>query len=225
MLVVAALAVTLLAIRFSNTGQRIEAKFSDRPAQVYVAPKKAPFAGARSRAVAQVARDFFYQAALRRNPGAAWVLAAPSLRQGLTRAQWKTGAIPVVPYPAAAFSTAAWRLSYSYADRVGLEVAVRPKPKSGIRAVLFTMELHAFGTGPRRRWLVTSWAPALSLVPPPPAEPEGRPSPRRGLSPVWLMAPGGVLGLTLLIPIVIALREWRRGARAARGYGSGSSPS
>src|SRR5207245_3443362 len=149
---------TGLAIRLPSAGPK-DAPLSNRPAQIYVAPKNAPFTQARSRAVAHVAQAFFFKAALRKDPGAAWVLAAPSLREGLSRAQWKTGAIPVVPYPAEAFETAVWTVSYSYADRVGLEVAVRSKPSSGVRAVLFTMELHAFGKGPGRRWLVSSWVP------------------------------------------------------------------
>ena len=42
------------------------------------------------------------------------------------------------------------------------------------------------------------------------------------VSAVWLIVPAGILGLTLLIPISIGVREWLRWARASRR--SRSSP-
>lgn len=221
--------IAALAIRYPNTGEREHAAVSSRPASVYVQPARVPFTGVRREAARQVARAFLVDAVLRKDPAAAWGFAAPSLRQGMTRADWRTGNIPVVPYSADALLVARWRLSYSYVDGVGFEVGLFPKPGAAERAATFTLELSAFGRGSHRHWLVSSWVPAPTLNPPPPAvEP---PSPGLAAAPevrfgsasaYWLVIPLGLLALALVVPVGLGLREWWLGARARRGYGSES---
>jgi hypothetical protein len=52
------------------------------------------------------AREFIRTAVLREHLGRSWPLLAPSYRHGFTRAQWLTGNIPVVPFPAKSFAQA-----------------------------------------------------------------------------------------------------------------------
>lgn len=212
----------LLAIRYPNTGTREPGVISNRPASVGLRRASVPFTGARRDAARHVARVFLAYAVLRKDPARAWGIAAPSLREGMTRADWQTGNIPVVPYPAQALLVAKWRLWYSYADRVGFEVGLFPKPRAIERATTFTLELTAFGRGSRRHWLVSSWAPAPVLTPPPDSEPSSlvaavpvRASP---LDSYWLIVPLGLLVLVLLVPVGIGMREWRRCAVTARRH-------
>ena len=51
-------------------------------------------------AALETARDFLRTAVLRRHVERSWPLTSPKLRQGLSRRQWATGNIPVIPYPA-----------------------------------------------------------------------------------------------------------------------------
>ncbi len=221
----AAAALASLAIRYRNTGVSQGTAVRDRPANVYARPESVPFTGARKKAAGVVVREFIDQAVLRKNPGASWELVTPSFRQGLTRAQWRTGNIPVVPFPTEDFAEARSMLAYSYLDRVGLEVALLPKPGAETPATVFTLELRPVGAGSRKHWLVSSWAPAPTLNPRPPLSAGGPTVAQHSpLSATWLLVPAGVVGLALLIPVGIGVREWRRRARAARAYSSSSTP-
>lgn len=209
----------LLPSRHSGVG---EAPLSRGAPKVYVQPKTVPFTPSRSVAAREVAGRFIADAVLRGDVDASFALTAPVLRQGLTRAGWRTGNIPVVPYPAAAFAHARWKLSYSYADRVGLLVLLLPKPNASARPAAFTMELRAFGQGAHRRWLVASWAPA-GVANPTPADGVAAPvSSAHPLNAVWLLVPGGIFGLALLVSSGLVLREWRRSVRASRTRRPGS---
>ncbi|MGG7380244.1 hypothetical protein ACQ7B2_16320, partial [Escherichia coli] len=44
--------------------------------------------------------EFVPDAVARKDPGAAYRLAAPAMRTGTRRADWNRGVMPVVPYPA-----------------------------------------------------------------------------------------------------------------------------
>src|SRR4051812_7904660 len=46
-----------------------------------------------------IAREFIETAVARKNLARAWEIVAPELKQDLTLEEWKTGTIPVVPYP------------------------------------------------------------------------------------------------------------------------------
>ena len=211
---------------------RARASILNRPASIYVPPATVSFAGARKDAAKQVARAFLVDAVLRKDPAAAWGLAAPSLRQGMTRAEWRTGNIPVVPYSADALLTARWRLSYSYVDQVGFEVGLFPKPGAAERGGTFTLELSAFGSGSHRHWLVSSWLPAATLNPPPafvdrtsPGVAAASAVGKRSASAYWLVIPLSFLALALVVPVALGLREWLRRGRAERGYRSHSGRS
>ena len=59
--------------------------------------------------------DEFVRTAVRRNDlAASWHLIHPNLKQGMTKEQWLTGDIPVVPFPAKGIL--AWELDWAYAE-------------------------------------------------------------------------------------------------------------
>ena len=223
--VILAAGLALLAVRYPNTARHEPAAVSNRPATTYLQPPSVQLTGARKVAAAAVARTFVVDAVLRVDPAAAWQLVTPSLRRGTVRADWRDGNIPVVPYERAALLRAKWRLWYAYADRVGFEVGLLPKPGAAERATKVTLELNEVGRGSHGHWLVSSWAPAPTLDPPPPGAKPGSPGlaavsalpvPRGRLDARWLFIPLGLLVLAVVSPICIGTREWRRGVRAAR---------
>jgi hypothetical protein len=121
----------------------------------YRQPKHVPFTAADRRAVRTVLARFVKSAVARCNVGASWDLAGPSLRAGVSRAEWQKGNIPVVPYPAARHGQGSWDLvDYSYRNRVGLEVMLFPKPRSGYSVASAQTELVRGRDG---RWLVDYW--------------------------------------------------------------------
>jgi hypothetical protein len=107
-----------------------------------------------------VARAFVATAVARKDLARAWVLAAPELKQGLTLAQWKTGSIPVQPYPVAK-AAARYTVQSSQSGVASLRVSFLPSPASSTPAGDFTITLQRL----HGRWLVSSWTP-LSVVQP-----------------------------------------------------------
>jgi hypothetical protein len=115
-----------------------------------VAPKTVPLPPR----VLTVAHEFVATAVARKNLALAWTLAAPTLREGLTLARWKTGTIPVPPYPVAE-AAAHYTVQTSYPQAAVLRVTFTPPPASSTAAGDFLITLHRIGG----RWLVASWAP------------------------------------------------------------------
>jgi hypothetical protein len=107
-----------------------------------------------------VARAFVDTAVARKDLARAWTLAAPGLKQGLTLAQWKTGSIPVQPYPVAK-AAARYTVQSSFPGVASLRVSFLPPPASSTPAGDFTITLQRL----HGRWLVSSWTP-LSVVQP-----------------------------------------------------------
>ena len=144
------------------------------------------------------------------------------------------GEIPVVPYPVA---QARWKLDYTYADAVGLQVLLFPEAGSGMRPNLFLMELKPTGDPAHRRWVVDSWTPsgvanpALQApelraaggaagarsacsrsIPPSSGNTESR------LGAAWLFVPLALFGIVPIVLAVFGVRSWRRSRRAERAY-------
>jgi hypothetical protein len=121
----------------------------------YRQPKQVPFRRASRRAVRKVLARFISTAVSRCHVGDSWDLAGPSLRQGVSRRQWRTGNIPVVPYPAAKHGQGSWDLvNYSYRNKVGLEVMLFPRPASGYSMATADTEVVRGRDG---RWRVDYW--------------------------------------------------------------------
>jgi hypothetical protein len=200
-------------------------------ADVYAPPLPVRLEPAERRAAIATAAAFLETAVRREHAERAYDLVAPSLRGGTTRSDWRRGDIPVIPYPV---DGARWRLDYSYAGEIGLQVAVFPEPGAALRPMVFDLSLRAFGGGAARRWLVDSWSPRGGGGARPSRD-EGSPfridappaastAPRLG--PVWLLVPAGLFALALLVPLAVVVRDRVRWRRAERAYqNSSSSPS
>ena len=225
--------VAFVGIHFQNTGHPEKQVFQPgKPQLVPKNPKTDVFTAAEQRQVRTVAVRFIQSAVYRKHVADSFALTTNELHQGLSRADWATGTIPVVPYPANAVEDVRWRLDYSYADEVGLKVAFYPKPRSGVDRQIFEIALQNRGKGRTPHWLVSYWAPeggvqlsrgdprapAVNFDPPKPA-----------LGAVWLFVPvgvivGGLVGLTGFLAIRGRVRQ-RRAVRTARLYRSSSSQS
>ena len=152
--------VAFVGIHFRNTGHPEKQVFQPgKPQLVPKNPKTDVFTAAEQRQVRAVAVRFIQSAVYRKHVADSFALTTRELHQGLSRADWATGTIPVVPYPANAVDDVRWRLDYSYADEVGLKVAFYPKPRSGVDRQIFEIALQNHGKGGTPHWLVSYWAP------------------------------------------------------------------
>ena len=214
-----------LGIFLSNTGHSNEAPFTKGRVDVVAPPPKSvEFTKKTQRDVMIVAAEFVATAVLRNHTERSYDLSDRAFHQGLTRAQWATGNIPVPPYRSEDLDSVRWKFDYSYKDRVGLKIYLQPKSTSKVGGLAFNVEFHRVGAPQHRHWLVDYWTPAGQQGPPPSRAaggpllgqiPKGKP----GLGAVWLFLPIGVIvGLILLVPIVLGIRGWRRRVRADRAY-------
>jgi hypothetical protein len=231
--------LVFVGIHYSTGGSPENANGPEVPN--YVQPKNSPFTADERRAVHPVLARFIRYAVAREDPAKAWDVTGPDLRQGMTREEWDTGAIPVVNYPAAHRGLGSWSyVKYSYTDTVGLEVFVFPKPGSGYSAMTADAEVVKKPDG---RWAVNYWMPERFHGPPAlsakqlkaarktarafkkssakksttkraaPEPAAGQPTRTRG---VWLVLPFAILSLIVLAPLALLLIAIVRNRRAAR---------
>ena len=120
-------------------------------------------------AARKIATDFIRTAVAREDVAASWPLLHPDLRQGFTLSEWKTGNIPVVPYPVGDMSETTMFVEEAYTGSLLLQVALMPAKDAQIRPAMFQLGLRAVGSGADRHWLVDYWMPRWS--PPIPATP------------------------------------------------------
>jgi hypothetical protein len=106
-------------------------------------------------AAVRTSRAFIRAAVLRTDLARGWELAAPALKTGLTRREWLTGKIPVVPYPVREFASASFKVVRSRQRDVLLGVYVVSKNPAAVPSLDFLIELVPV----RSRWLVSYWAP------------------------------------------------------------------
>lgn len=227
----AVVAAVVVGVVWSNTGKKNEAPFTrGRPQLVAPLPATVDLKARDRVDVLQVAARFVATAVARNHPERSYDITDRAFHQGLSRKEWATGNIPVVPFPGNAIKVVKWRLDYSYKDRVGLKVSIQPKKTAQVGATVFNIELHRLGQPGHRRWLVDYWTPAGLSSPAPTSAATRQPTssiPRvsAGLSAKWVFAPAAfVLGLIVLIPLGLFLRGWYRGVRANRTYGTLSKP-
>ena len=155
----------------------------------------------------------------RHHPERSWQLVDASLRQGLTRADWKTGNIPVVPYPVERL--AFWRIDEANVDHVLMELVLTPKPHTGLLSKTFLMDVRP-SAGPER-WLVTSWTPYGVSQAQMEHDAVARgdravPSRDRHLSAAWLLVPLALLLLTIVTPAAVFAVAALQSRRAERLY-------
>lgn len=233
-IVVVLVPVGYLAVHYSNPGDPGDAKGPEVPD--YVQPKKSPFTASEKQAVSRSLKVFISSAVARENPVRAWDVSAPSLKHGVSRAEWNRGELPVVPYPAANRGLGTWSfVQYSYTDTVGLEVFVFPKPGSGWSAMTADVELVKQRDG---RWLVDYWMPKRFHGPPALAasqlkkarkDAKANKTKRRAAveeepyrppqaSQWWLALPIAVLSLIVIVPLTLGFIYWYRNRKATRAY-------
>jgi len=213
----------LVSIFYWNTATIVETPQHGR-ADLYVPPIPIKMAAAERRQVIATAARFVETAVKRDHAEQAYELVGPNLRNGTTLAHWRDGDIPVVPYPVDA---ARWQFDYSYADEIGLQVAVFPAAGETVRPMIFNMSLRAVGAGAQRRWLVDSWSPrGGGGSGPRPSRTDGSPfridvpqgSASTSLGAAWLLVPAGLIALALVVPAALLVVERVRSRRAQRAY-------
>jgi hypothetical protein len=223
--------VTAIALIYPNKDERAADEALGREqAKVYAPPKHIELTRVQRSHVLATAANFVTHAVARREVEEAYDLTAPSLRGGLTRGQWRSGEIPVVPFPV---REARWKLEFSDEDGIGLQVLLFPPARSGLKPELFNMELAAQGKGAKQRFLVTSWSPSGLAGGAPPAQPSvgvgGVPNVgdsfegQARLGGRWLLAPILLFALVPLVVIGFFARGWLRGRRAEAEYLASSS--
>jgi hypothetical protein len=219
-LLVAAGSVAGIVVIVGNTGKHFPEAVGNQQPDVYKGPPTHRLTAAETREVRRVAVAFIASAVARRHLDDSYEIVGPEIREGLTRAEWHSGNIPVIPYEVE--SIIHWTPEYSFENDVAYEVVlagrVTPKVKT------FFIELKRFpGSSRPTSWLVDSWTPSgistdtpaaarRALAPPPKVE--------AALSATWLLVPAGILGLIVAIPLFVFVRHWfahrRARARLAR---------
>lgn len=188
-----------------------------------VAAVIAPSASAASRLSAADRRginrtlDAFVPAAVRRdNSAAAYRLAAPALRVGTSRADWRHGDIPIYPYPAKGKHFHYWAFSYRSRREVGVELQLHSRYPTRVGPITFKVSLvPAHG-----RWLVSSFMPAAVFAPvggPPKVRSQADfgagsmtdpVASRPRLGKTWILAPLSLLGLSVFFAVGFPLMRW-----------------
>jgi hypothetical protein len=141
----------VLVVFLRDTGSKETQTFSDKPVQKVSTPKKV----ALEPAVRVVAGKFVLTAVQRKNLGQAWTLAGPGIRQDLSRKEWLTGNIPVVPF-LEPIKLTSLKVDLSSKNYALIELLIVPKQG---RAEIYDMELIKVGTGDKAHWVVNSWVP------------------------------------------------------------------
>ena len=108
----------------------------------------------------RVAGRFILTAVARRELDEAWSLAAPQLRGGLTLEQWRTGSIPVVPYPVDDIKPVRLSVTRSTSSEASIRVYLDPKRPGKVKPQIFIMQLRKIGG----RWLVAAWVPYNAIA-------------------------------------------------------------
>ena len=154
-MVVAAAGVVGLVIELLPSRNGVTQHFtSGRVARVR-AEHQVPLTARDRRAIDAVLDRFVSGVVTRRDPLVGWALSTPHLRGNSTRAEWARGDVPVYEYPARGEQFHDWVLDYSFRNRVGLELGVRPRPGAKVGNAAFDVDLKRVG----RRWLVDSIYP------------------------------------------------------------------
>jgi hypothetical protein len=145
----------VLGVRFSSPGSSGDANGPEVSGAYLEQAKNVPFTPEKKRAVRRVLARFISTAVARKDVAGSWAIAGPTLRSGFTREQWSTGEIPVTPYPASRHGQGAWDVvEYSYPKKIGLEVLVFPKPRSGYSVATADVDVVKGHDG---QWRVDYW--------------------------------------------------------------------
>ena len=221
-LLVGAIALAVVLLPSSKPKHEV---FTKTPPTVYKPPRAVPLGRDGRAEVVFTASNFIKTAVRRVHVDQSWEMTDPSLKRGFTRRQWAKGAIPVVPYPAAGIRHLS--IDWSYRNDVALDIVLAPTPSSGLPAKSFMIELKRSGGTAHHRWLVAYWAPQgvseASMVAQA-AKDQGPIPAATSLSSHWLLLPAALLlGVLLMFPLFLVLRERVHGSLAERRHRRSSS--
>jgi hypothetical protein len=161
-------------------------------------------------------RVFVPEAAGRVHPGRARFLATPQMRALATAAQWRSGDLPVYPYPVSSSPYGIRPITVT-PDDVTFDLMLHPKAGSGAGVAVYTAEVRKIGG----RWLVNEMFPTAQFASPGKADtivaqPDfapheaGLPFRNNESQKLWFVVLA-VVGLPLIAAPVAFLIVWRRG--------------
>ena len=155
----------LVAVFGTGADEPVPASQPALQQQIQQQPQLPPQAGKTvplSREARQVADKFIRTAVARKNLTAAWKLSHPDLKQGMTLKEWKTGNIPVTPYPIDPGQRFQYR-GESHENWALLRVLLEPRRGSRQKPLVFEIGLRKIGDGTNARWLVDYWMPRANI--------------------------------------------------------------
>ena len=111
-------------------------------------------------AARKVAVRFLETAVGRTSLDEAWALSTPELRSGVSLAQWRTGELPVPPFPVQDLATTGFHVVESSENMVLLQVLLVPTPGTAYVPTRYDMTLErASKTAPWKVSYCTPYAP------------------------------------------------------------------
>jgi hypothetical protein len=186
-----------------------------------------PLSAVNRREIRATLQRFVDTAVTRKDLPGAYDLITSDLKEGMSRAQWAKGNVPVYPYPAAAQNVEISFVDFSYAHDVEVDTLLLPKKGAGTGPLAFTAELKKVG----QEWRVASWLPQKQL---PASAPSGAPKPKPvaishpygtgHLGAKWIVIPIALLALILLVPLAFLVRSGMRRRRIEREFRSERRP-
>ncbi len=220
-----ALAV-LVAARALPRGEELPPEtFSSREGIDVLANEKPVKVTQRDRSAINAALDRFVPAAIaRQDPAAAYDVSTPNLRRQATPQQWRTGDIPVHPFPVRGRRFHGWTLNYAIRNHVNLDLLVMPNRKKELRPIAFTIDMQKL----HGRWLVDAVLPIAVFAPLPPqgnrgpvistndlvpSGVQGGPGAKSRLSYAWFLLPFAFVGGGILFVVALVVRGMLRDRR------------
>ena len=104
---------------------------------------------------------FVNHAVKRQDPGAAYFVVTPDLRDGMSLKAWSRGSIPAYPYPARGTKFHHWTFSYRDGNELGIGLLLLPRRGSKLGPYQFNMTLIRHGS----HWLVDQFQPVATFTP------------------------------------------------------------
>jgi len=217
--VVAAFAAAAVVL---PSGHRHESALRPGP-DTAPAPKPLHLTAADRRSIDGLLARYVPAALGRRDLDTAYELSTPALRQGMSLAEWRRGSIPVFPYRAMFSGRHSWKPAFAFDNEVNFDLLLQPARDEKLGPISFTFDLRHIGG----RWLVDSVFPAAVFTKPGhgaritaqadfgAADATGAGSESR-LDATWLIVPGILLALVVLVPIGFGIVHWRRSVLAYR---------
>jgi len=129
------------------------------PARPATRPRTVPLSAQARQATA----TFIKTAVVRKHLEQAWNVSGPGIRQGMTRRQFLSGNIAVVPITQPILQATIYKVDYSYADRAQVEVAVAYRQGKRTKIQVVFVGLKRLGKGTSAHWVVDTWQPWVPI--------------------------------------------------------------